>query len=78
MDFAFSSDQVLVIASLPVPSAEAGAGGPVSPGLEGGGFTPPPQSRPQGPQRLGTPRTFRAKPRARCSVSGSSVPGSLA
>jgi len=43
---------VLVIAGLPVPSAEAGAGGPVSPGLEGGGFTPSPQSRPQGPQRL--------------------------
>ncbi len=43
---------VLVIASLPVPSAFAGAGGPVSPGLEGGGFTRPPQSRPQGPQRL--------------------------
>jgi len=46
---------VLVIAGLPVPSAEAGAGRPVSPGLEGGGFTPPPQSRPQGPQRLTGP-----------------------
>jgi hypothetical protein len=43
---------VLVIAGLPVPSAEAGAGGPVSPGLQGGGFTPAPENRPQGPQRL--------------------------
>ena len=33
---------VLVIAGVPVPAAEAGAGGPVSPGHEGGGFTPSP------------------------------------